>query len=517
MVARNDSCRECRRRDLDLRRLQDRLAQLENDNVRLERRCARLKKDNRRLREQLEREQRDSHRQASPFRRRKLKKRKKKPGRPKGHQADLRPTPTPEQIDRVVDVACRVCPDCKVELVEPGQVVQYQTDLPPIVPIVTQFKIETGWCPCCRQRRQGRHPDQTSDAIGAAGNTLGPVVLTMAAELKHRLGVSYRKISDFLDTYCDLQVSPATFVRAEQRLAERARPTYDLLIDALRRCNIVHADETGWRVGAVNAWLWVFSNKDITIYTIRTGPGARGHQVPEDILGPDFDGYLIVDGFKAYEVLDYKKGQCNGHLLNRTKELGDTPLSPRQRDAVRTLSDLLKEAIDLAQRREALTPDGYARRVKEMDDRLENWLVEWFGRFESLAPEIKRLLKHVANHRDEWLLFLREPEVPATNNHAERMIRPAVITRKIGGCNKTLLGALVHGVLASIMVTCHQQGRKFLDLARRLWSVSEPQAIALFEPPPRPVSETPAGNTATESARPPGSTVIAGPTGAIAT
>ena len=115
------------------------------------------------------------------------------------------------------------------------------------------------------------------------------------------------------------------------------------------------------------------------------------------------------------------------------------------------------------------------------------------------------------------LLFLREPEVPATNNHAERMIRPAVITRKIGGCNKTLLGALVHGVLASIMVTCHQQGRKFLDLARRLWSVSEPQAIALFEPPPRPVSETPAGNTATESARPPGSTAVAGPTGAIAT
>ena len=74
---------------------------------------------------------------------------------------------------------------------------------------------------------------------------LGPVVLTMAAELKHRLGVPYRKISDFLDTYGNLHVAPATLVRAEQRLAELAKPTYDLLIDALRRCNIVHADETG--------------------------------------------------------------------------------------------------------------------------------------------------------------------------------------------------------------------------------------------------------------------------------
>ena len=116
-------------------------------------------------------------------------------------------------------------------------------------------------CPCCRQHWQGRHPEQTSDAIGAAGNTLGPVVLTMAAEMKHRLGVSYRKIFDFLQTYCQLKVCPATFIRAEQRLADLARPTYELLLEALRQSHVVHADETGWRVGRLNAWLWVFSSK----------------------------------------------------------------------------------------------------------------------------------------------------------------------------------------------------------------------------------------------------------------
>jgi len=48
------------------------------------------------------------------------------------------------------------------------------------------------------------------------------------------------------------------------------------------------------------------------------------------------------------------------------------------------------------------------------------------------------------------------------------MLRPAVITRKVGGCNKTLWGALVHGVLASLMVSCKRRGKRFLDLARRL-------------------------------------------------
>ena len=485
MLPPTGNCRGCRLRDADIQLLQEYIAQLESENTRLQRRCSRLKKDNQRLRSALDEARRQPHRQAGAFRRGKLKKRRKKPGRRKGHQAAFRPTPTPEQIDRIIDVPCRLCPTCNVELVDPKINVQYQTDLPPIVPIVTQFNIESGFCPCCRQRHQGRHAEQISNALGAAGNTLGPVVLTMAAELKHRLGVPYRKITDFFETYCNLHVASATLVRAEQRLAELAKPTYDLLIDALRRCNIVHADETGWRVGAVNAWLWVFSNKDVTVYTIRTGKGARGHEVPQEILGPDFDGYLIVDGFQAYTVLEYAKGQCNAHLLRRGKELSENA-TPGEQPCFDALVALLQEAIDLAERREQLTNEGYARRVVEIENRLDAWLLD-VARRRNPSPELDRLAKHVANHYDEWLVFLHDPEVPPTNNHAERMVRPAVITRKVGGCNKTLLGALVHSILSSIMVTCQQQGQKFLDLARQLWQAGEPQAIPLV-PPPEPRS-----------------------------
>jgi transposase len=205
-------------------------------------------------------------------------------------------------------------------LYDQSVVVQYQTDLPPIVPLVTPFNIETGTCPCCRQHGQGRHPEHTSDALGAAGNTLGPVVLALAAERKQRLGVSYRKIPDSLATYADPHVAPATSVRAEQRLADLARPTYDLLLEALRPSQVVHADETGWRIGRLNAWLGVFSPKGVTSYAIRP---SRGHEVPEDILGPDSDGYLVVEGLKSYDVLAVATGRCNGHLLRRCQELHD--------------------------------------------------------------------------------------------------------------------------------------------------------------------------------------------------
>jgi transposase len=454
-------CPGCRQRDREITRLQQRLTQLENDHQQ--------------LRQQLDQAHREQHRQTGKFRRRRLKKRRNKPGRKRGHPAALRPIPPPERIDRAIEVPCRQCPDCHVPLVDPGCVVQYQTDLPPIVPIVTQFNIETGYCPCCRTRRQGRHPEQISDAYAAAGNTFGPVILTMAAELKHRLGVPYRKICDFFSSYCEVQVCPATFARADQRLAQRARPTYDLLIDALRRCGVVHADETGWRISRLNAWLWVFTNQDITIYTIRT---SRGHEVAEDILGPDFDGFLVVDGLNSYDVLEYAKSRCNAHLLRRCKELHDI-VPGRQQHHLERLSMLLREAIALAGRCDQLTQSAYEQRVQDIENRLDQWI----NTVPLDQPDLNRLANHVARHRGEWLVFLHHAEVPPTNNHAERMLRPAVISRKVGGCNKTLLGALVHSILASVMVTCQQQGRKFLDLARRLWQSAEPEAVPLLPQP----------------------------------
>jgi transposase len=463
-------------------------------------RIALIQGENQQLRQRLEELQRQAKRQAHPFGReeggadevdtnqatkestqacKSTTRACKKPGRRKGHKADLRPLPTPDQVDRVVAVALDECPLCHVPLYDQEQVVQYQTDLPCVQPIITRFNIETGTCPCCRQRWQGRHPNQTSNAIGAAGNTLGPNVLSMAAEMKHRLGVSYDKICDYLHTYCHFQVCPGALIRAEQRLADLARPTYDALLEDLRRAQVVHADETGWRIGRRHAWLWVFSSKDATLYTIRE---SRGADVPAEILGPDFDGYLICDGLNSYDSLEqYAKGRCNAHLLRRCKDLGDT-VPAKEKPHVAMLSDLLKEAIALADRRGELTPAGYGRRAQEIENHLDEWL-EGNNRKHTLSAELARLDKHVRRHRGEWLVFLHEPQVPPTNNHAEQMLRPAVITRKVGGCNKNARGAQVHSILASIMVTCHRRGKRFLDLARKLWQNREPRAIPVASLP----------------------------------
>lgn len=179
------------------------------------------------LQHRLEEQHRVAQRQATPFRRRHPKAKRKTPGRAKGHAGAQRARP--DQVDEVVEVRLAVCPGCQTPLEAKALHEQFQIAVPPIRPQVIQFNIESGYCSRCQRRVQGRDPRQTSDAVGAAGTQLGPGRLSMGAELKHRLGVPYRKICDFFATYLGVEVCPATLVRAEQRLVAVALPSYQVL------------------------------------------------------------------------------------------------------------------------------------------------------------------------------------------------------------------------------------------------------------------------------------------------
>ena len=66
--------------------------------------------------------------------------------------------------------------------------------------------------------------------------------------------------------------------------------------------------------------------------------------------------------------------------------------------------------------------------------------------------------------RDHLFTFLERAEVPATNNLAERQLRPAVIARKISCGNKTDKGATAWAALASLAATRRQAGASFIEL-----------------------------------------------------
>ena len=196
------------------------------------------------------------------------------------------------------------------------------------------------------------------------------------------------------------------------------------------------------------------------------------------MLGDDFDGVLIVDGLSSYDVLPCVKGRCVAHILRRSRELTESDsLPPSDREHVETLITLLKQALETSAHRDDWAATTYSRKCRQIERDFDNWLTK--AAKTRRHADVQRLAKHLRNHRQEWLLFLYDPEIPATNNLAERQIRPAVILRKLGSCHREVLHALAHDIIASLTTTCRQRGHPFLTLAQKLWLTKTPRAIPI--------------------------------------
>jgi transposase len=152
---------------------------------------------------------------------------------------------------------------------------QYQEELPVQRPVVRRFDVQIGHCLQCRHRVQGRHPLQTSDALGAAAVQLGSQAVAFAVLLNKLCGLAYGKIAALLRDRFGLRVTRGGLVHAIHRAARQAQPTYATLGATVRGSPIVTIDETSWRVEAGLQWLWVWVAADTTVYAILPGRGWR--------------------------------------------------------------------------------------------------------------------------------------------------------------------------------------------------------------------------------------------------
>jgi transposase len=458
-------------RGADNERLRAENEQLRAENAALKQRLADLEAIVLDLKEQWEAALRAGKRQATPFSKGAPKAQPKKPGRKKGHPAAHRSRP--EHVDRVEEAPLPpCCPDCAGPVVEDEVQEQYQEDIPrPVPKIVTQFNVHIGHCAQCQRRVQGRHPDQTSDALGAAAVQVGPNALGLAAEMKHGLGVSYGKVARLLKTSFDLGVARSTVARADERLASRLTPTYQQLILRLRASEVVHADETGWKVAGQRAWLWVFTNDGLSVYTIDP---TRAHEVVERILGEDFAGVLGCDCFLAYDALPtYTQSKCAGHLLRRCAEISESKRGRAVRFS-QQVARLLRAAITLKHRhREGkISAHGYAVACGRLEAALDRLLAGHYT-----DPDNARLAKLLRKQRPHLFTFLYVDAMDPTNNAAEREIRPAVLIRKTNGCNRSQTGARTHSILTSVIRTCQKHGQDFVNAIKRVLRQSTPLTL----------------------------------------
>jgi hypothetical protein len=261
------------------------------------------------------------------------------------------------------------------------------------------------------------------------------------------------KISTLLRDWFGLPVRPSGVTQALHRAARCAAPTYDALSAQVRGSPVVSPDETSWKVAGQLRWLWVFATTRTVVYAIHAG---RGFSEAAAILGADFEGALVRDGWAPYRQFTQAAHQtCLAHLIRRCREIADThPRTawPRRVQAV------LQEALAVRDRLRAgeLSTHGAAVARGHLIARLAN-LVAAPG----AVPDCQRLAGHLTTEFTAVLSFLFDDRLDATNWRAEQAIRPAVVNRKVSGGNRSSRGAETQQVLSSVIQT----------FARRAWSV----------------------------------------------
>ncbi len=458
-----------------LRQERDRLQQ---EREKMQREREQMRREIGRLRGELDAARRAGKRQAAPFSRGKPKASPKRPGRKPGRRYGRQGRrPIPSRIDETYEAPLPdCCPDCGGRVQGDRVATQYQEDIPPVRPLVRCFHVHVGHCTDCHRRVQGRHPLQTSDALGAASCQIGPQAVALAAVLNKQFGLSFGKVTALFRERFGLRVTAGGLVRALHRAARRGQPSYEALRTTIRGSPAVTPDETGWRVAALLSWLWAFVTEDTTVYAILPG---RGFEEAASVLGKDYAGGLSRDGWVIYRQFTQAVHQtCLTHLLRRCGELQeDHPhaLLPRQVEV------LLRRGLKVRDRRDSGEISAHGAKVAGGRLSME-LLVLLEG--SSTLPAVKRFANHLAKEFVAVFNFLFLEALDATNWRAEQAIRPAVVTRKMcGGGNRTWQGAETQQVLASILRTASQRGLDSSDLLVQMLCSPVPIVPAGLQPP----------------------------------
>jgi len=410
---------------------------------------------------------RSGKRQAAPFRKPESDDEPARPGRKTGDahgRHGHRAAPAGPADRELAAPLPRCCPHCGGLVDHERDEQQWQVDLPDARPTVTRFSVGVGRCRDCGQRVQGRHHEQSSDALGAAASQVGPVAKGWAAWLHYGLGLSFAKCARLLAPL-GIDVTAGALCSAAQRTGADLVPVHAEIVRRVNDAEMVVADETGWRVEGQSAWLWVATATDATAYNVAKG---RGFDEATELIDEDYDGVLVRDGWAPYRR--YTKAihqSCAAHLLRRAGELvSDLPAWAR--GTPRQVGDIFHQAL-------AARDLDDAERAQTIEDLTER--IELLGEQPQPHDECRKLVAHLLNERTALFTFLAHADADATNWRAEQAIRPAVVNRKVWGGNRTWRGAATQSRIMSVLRTATQRGVDEIDYLAGLARAPTPAAI----------------------------------------
>jgi len=280
---------------------------------------------------------------------------------------------------------------------------------------------------------------------------VGPMLVALICALSLRMRLSRRRIQEFFADWFGLQLSVATINQCLHEAGRAVEPVVEeQLLAEIRNSDLLYADETSWKEHGQLLWLWVFTCASTTVFTI----GRRTQELLHGMLGTAIEGWLMSDGYWAYRDYDNRL-RCLTHLLRKARGLEDS-LDRKARDFGESLRRCLETVMDAVYAaREGPPPVGLRKQhAKQLNALLDLCLDHADAKHE----KTRALARELLNDWDTFWVVLDHPELPLTNNTAERALRHWVIARRISYGTRNRQGSRAFTLLASVIETCRQRG-----------------------------------------------------------
>jgi transposase len=349
------------------------------------------------------------------------------------HRHDCRPT------------ACRRCAR-PLAGDDPEPLRHQVTELPPVRPVVTEYRRHRLRCPGCGVTTCGGLP------AGVAGQD-GPRLRAACALLTGAFRLSKAKAARLLGDLFGVPLAAAQVCATEAAVGEQLRPVADGLLAAARR-HPANVDETGMGRGR---WLWALVTAVATVYRVVSG---RTRAELTRLLGADYARVVTSDRHALYMHLpDWRHQLCWSHLRRDFQAMIDRRNAGS--DVGRDLLALSDELFALWKRVRdgTLTASRFAGRMhaeREFRTRLRAAL----GRGEGCGcAKTAGTCRELLDREVSLFVFAFSPGVGPTNNAAERAVRHGVLWRKQSHGPKSEAGATYLAHIWSVVETCRQHGR----------------------------------------------------------
>jgi transposase len=283
---------------------------------------------------------------------------------------------------------------------------------------------------------EGRSRDLSLQEYGL----VGPMLATFIASVAIRYRMSRPKIRELLNDWVGVSLSVGTIDRCIREVGIACSPVVEELIEQLQSSEIIHLDETPWYEKGKYRWLWVAITKTIAVYHI----GSRRKEELLRLISDAFVGWLVTDGYGAYS--NYPKRQhCLAHLIRKAIALTEA-VDKEVADLGQWLLEELRELIHTL-----AIGDGDKDDTDSNPARLYR-----VCRLATVAEhnKLKALANEILADWDAVVACFYHPQLPATNNEAERALRHAVIARRISYGTRSSEGSLAYCSILSVIETC---------------------------------------------------------------